>query len=256
MRNKLGAIQFGTILILMLLTLGLAACASPTTPPTEAQTEPTSAIVEQPTAGLPEPTSARVEPTAAPTAEMNQAAPAVGATTYKIVPEESSVTYEVGETFFNQNNRFAVAVGKTSQINGEIRVDQTNPQSSSIGPVEIDISQFRSDSSRRDGAIRGRFLESDRYPIATFTPTSVEGLPASYTPGQELSFTVTGDLKVKETIRPVTFDVTARLDNGALTGTATTTILMSDFSVGPIVLAGILGTEDQVKLTLEFVARR
>jgi polyisoprenoid-binding protein YceI len=67
---------------------------------------------------------------------------------------------------------------------------------------------------------------------------------------------VTGDLLVRETTRPVTFEVTASLNGDALTGTATTTILMSDFGVGPITILGVLGTEDQVKLAFEFVARQ
>ena len=66
---------------------------------------------------------------------------------------------------------------------------------------------------------------------------------------------MTGDLTVKETTRPVTFDVTASLQGDTLTGRAETTILMSDFGVGPISILGVLTTEDQAKLILEFVAR-
>jgi polyisoprenoid-binding protein YceI len=207
-----------------------------------AQAEPTSPPAV-PTSTIQEPVTLPVEP-----------APAGVAVIYKIVPGESSATYEVGETFFN-DNRFNLAVGRTPQVSGEVSLDTANPQNSSIGPLEIDISQFQSDSSRRDNFIRDRFLESRRFPIATFTPSSITGLPGSYTAGQELSFQVIGDLTVKETTKPVTFDVTAKLDGDTLTGTAVTTILLSEFGVGPIEIAGMLGTEDQAKLTLAFVAR-
>jgi polyisoprenoid-binding protein YceI len=251
-------------LFILLAALLLAACASPAAPTERVATEPTQALAEptaapaQPTEPAAEPTAVPAEPTAPPsepTASPEQAAASGGPLVYKIVPDESVVTYEVGETFFNQNNRFQVAVGKTGQITGDVQVDQANPQNSSIGPLSIDISQFQSDSGRRDNAIRERFLESRSYPMATFTPTSIEGLPAAYAPGEELTFKVTGDLTIKETTKPVTFDVTVRLEGDALLGTATTTILMSDFGVGPITMAGILGTEDEVKLTLTFVAR-
>jgi hypothetical protein len=43
--------------------------------------------------------------------------------------------------------------------------------------------------------------------------------------------------------------------DGVLVGEATTTILMSDFGVGPISVLGILNTEDEVKLTIELTAR-
>jgi polyisoprenoid-binding protein YceI len=217
--------------------------------------------MEDPTAAPVEPTPTLVEVTQPP----EQASPTqpdppqpqaeASLTIYKIVPGESTVTYEVGETFFNQNNRFNLAVGVTPQVTGDIQVDTANPQNSKIGEVQVDVSQFKSDSGRRDGAIRSRFLQSATYPIATFTPTSFEGLPDTYTEGQEITFKVTGDLTIKEATKPVTFDVTVKLEGGTLTGTATTTILMSDFGVGPIELAGMLGTEDQVKLTMAFVAR-
>ena len=252
-----------TILIIIIFALGLAACANPTTTAAPAAVAPTEVMVEQqPTVTTPavEPTATQAEPTAeAPTtapasgADTSSAAPSV--VVYKIIPGQSTVSYTVGETFFNENNRFNTAVGTTPQVSGEITVDTTNPKNSSISPIEIDISQFKSDSSRRDNMIHNRFLESSRYPIATFTPTNIDGLPDSYTPGQELTFKVTGDLQIKETTKPVTFDVTSKVDNSQLTGTASTNILMSDFGVGPIQLAGILGTEDQVKLDMNFTAQ-
>lgn len=219
---------------------------SPAAMPTEPATSPTEPLVVEPT------TADLVTDPANPPEQPE--APA-GLTMYKIVPGESSVTYEVGETFFNDNNRFAVAIGRTPQISGEIAVDTVNPQNSQVGPIEIDISQFKSDSTRRDGVIRDRFLESGKYPIATFTPTKVEGLPTSYSPGEELSFTITGDLTVRTTTQPITFDVTARIEEDVLVGTATTTITMSQFGVGPITIAGILGTEDEVKLSFSFIAK-
>jgi polyisoprenoid-binding protein YceI len=241
-------------LIVFSIAFALTACTSQ---PVQSVKPPAS--TQQPAAEstLPPDKTAPVEPTAAeePDSTMTQSASPAGMVVYKIVPVESSASYEVGETFFNDNNRFNVAVGKTGQVSGEISVDAANPQNSNVGPIEIDISQFQSDSSRRDGIIRSRFLESSKYPLATFTPTSIEGLPSSYNSGQDLNFKITGDLKVKEATKPVTFDVTAKLDGETLTGAAITTILMSDFGVGPITLSGILGTEDKLKLTLAFVAR-
>lgn len=223
-------------LLITALALWLAGCTAPAEPTRAPQpVEPIS-------------TATAVDPTTTP--DQPQATQ-----TYTILPGDSQVSYEVGETFFNQNNRFNLAVGVTTQINGQINLDAANPANSSINSIEIDISQFKSDSSRRDSVIRDRFLESARYPIAVFVPTAIEGLPATYAPGELLTFRVTGDLTVRQTTRSVTFDVTARLDSNTLSGVATTTILMSNFGIGPIEIAGVLGTEDEVKLTFNFVAR-
>jgi polyisoprenoid-binding protein YceI len=175
---------------------------------------------------------------------------------YQIVPGESSAQYEVGETFFGEGNRFAIAVGETTAITGTLTVDLQNPQNSQLGPIVADISQLKSDAARRDQALRERFLLTGVSPLATFTPTAISGLPTSYTPGETLTFQIVGDLTVGQFgTRPVTFDVTAQADGATLTGTAVTNFLMSDFGFGPIEIAGILGTEDAVKLTLKLTAR-
>lgn len=233
---------------IMFIGLGLLACtpATPTTAPTATfAVAPPTATPLPPTQSAPAP----AEPT--PTA----AADGGNIVIFKIVPGESQASYEVGETFFNQNNRFNLAVGVTTAVAGEIEANLADPPASRIGPITIDVSQLKSDSTRRDNYLRNNALESARYPTVTFVPTAVEGLPTTYAEGQDYTFRVRGDLTVRTTTRPVTFDVTARLDGQTLSGTATTTILMSDFGIGPIDLVGILRTEDEVKLTLRFVAR-
>ena len=183
-----------------------------------------------------------------------QQAPVSGAVIYSLAAGESTLSYSVSETFINQNNKFNTAIGVTGSVSGEITLDAANPQNTSIGSIAAEIVEFESDSGRRDGIIRDRFLESTRFPTVTFVPTSITGLPESYTPGEMLTFQVTGDTTIRETTLPLTFDVTANLENDALSGQATTSFLMSDFGFGPISVAGILETEDTVLMTLNFVA--
>jgi polyisoprenoid-binding protein YceI len=183
------------------------------------------------------------------------AAPTPGPQRFVIVPGESRVIYRVGEVFLNQNNRFNVAEGVTTAVRGEITIDRAAPRNSRVGTITVDISQFQSDSARRDNAIRERWLESARYPLATFTPTAIEGLPATYTDGQELRLKVTGDLRVRETTRRVTFDTTLKLEGPVLTGVATTQIRMTDFGFDPPAILGILRAENDVRLEFHIVAR-
>jgi polyisoprenoid-binding protein YceI len=174
---------------------------------------------------------------------------------FKLVPGESQVSYTVQETFFNQNNKINTAIGVTKQVSGDIYGNKVDPSQSKIGTITVDISQFTSDRAMRDNFIRRNFLESAKYPLATFVTTSVAGMPESVTEGQSYSFKVTGNLTAHNVTKPVTFDVTASLNGTTVTGTATTTIKMSDFGVGPITLAGMLQTQDDVKLSMQFVAR-
>ncbi|MGH2627922.1 MAG: YceI family protein [Anaerolineales bacterium] len=230
-----GLIALGAAAGLTLLTLDATVFA-----PVDVQAPPTPAVAS--------PASENGAPTDAAT-EVADASLRL----FRIDPAQSEVRYEVGETFFSENNRFAIAVGRTSGISGEILVDLDEPAASRVGEIVIDVSQFTSDELRRDNYIRRSGLESARFPLARFVPTAVEGLPASIPPGEEVAFTIRGDLTVKEVTRPAEWQVTARLESDRLIGRAEGEILMSDFGVGPIRIP-FLATEDEVTLVLEFVA--
>jgi polyisoprenoid-binding protein YceI len=247
-------IMHKSLLFVITAALFLAACSSqpaPTARLTNPEPQAAEATSINPPAATSEPSAESAQEA---TATTQPAAPAA-VVVYKIVPGESSLQYEVGETFINENNRFAMAVGVTPQVSGEITIDHAAPQNSQIGTITADISQFKSDSTRRDNALRDRFIESSRYPNVTFVPTQVEGLPGEYQDGQEIPLEISGDLTIREVTRPVTFDAVVRLEGNQLTGQAVTTILMSDFQFGPISIGGILNTEDEAKVTLNLVAR-
>jgi len=228
----------------LLAAIILAACAPAAATPT---TLAATAAAQPTPAGAPTETPKAAAATSQPGA--------AGKTTYKIIPGESKVTYEVGETFLNQSNRYNLAKGVTTDITGEVYGDKANPTASSLGSFVIDISKFKSDSDRRDGYIRSNGLESGKYPTARFVPGKLEALPSAYQDGSSYTFKVTGDLTIKSTTKPVTWDVTTKLVGDTLSGQATTELLMSQFNVGPITILGVLNTEDQVKLIFDFVAR-
>lgn len=250
------------LILLTATTLLIAACGTQT--PTGLPVESTPSPIETETATYPEPQEPPADSvypapltTDTPSDNLGESYPAPEGDleTFKFIPGESQVSYEVGEVFLNQGNAFNVAVGITSEINGEISVDRQNPQNSSVGVVRVDISKFTSDSPRRDSTIRDRFLQSSQFPIVEFVPGEIQGLPETYQEGEEITFQILGNATIREVTRPVTFDVTMVGNGDTITGEATTTILMSDFGFGPISIAGILNTEDEVKVKLVFVAR-
>lgn len=240
-----------SVLLLVLVLALLAGCST-------SQATPAAPVEEAPAGQTPAEQSVTQEVPAqtgeAPTSGENNAAPA-GAVTYVIVPEESSASYEVGEVFFNQNNRHNIAVGSTQAIQGSVTLDAANPQSAQVSAITVDISALQSDEAMRDNRIRRQWLQSSTYPLATFTPTAITGLPAAYTEGEQVNFQVTGDLTIRDDTQSVTFDVTARLENGELRGSASTLILMTDFGFDPPSIAGILQAENEVNVRFDFVAR-
>jgi polyisoprenoid-binding protein YceI len=192
-------------------------------------------------------------PPAAPTPASASGAAAV----YRIDPAQSSAAYSVSETF---TQAFAgmqpgkvTTVGTTKAVAGDILLDPTNPAASRLGEIVVDISQFQSDIGMRDNAIRRQWLESARYPLATFQNATLTGLPATWPQGQPVTFQIAGDLTVHGTTQHVVWNTTATLDGGTLRAEATTTVKMSEFGVQAPSMP-MLSVEDPVTLTLKLVA--
>ena len=175
-----------------------------------------------------------------------------GETVYRIDPTQSAMTYGVDEKIVGETAHHAT--GSTNGIAGDIALDSTDPSTSRVGPIVVNVEQLHSDNNLRDAQIRQRYLESATYPLTTFTTTGLAGLPAHIVDGQTYHFTMTGDLKVRTATAPVTWQVVGKVDKGQLDATATTTVKMSTFAVGPINLAGLVSTGDAVSLSFKLHA--
>jgi polyisoprenoid-binding protein YceI len=234
----------------------LAACGSSSSQPAAAPAAPAPAASTAPAAA---PAAAAGDAPTAQPANAATAAPApsgaAGSTrTFTIVPEQTEASYEVQEKFLNRELP-NMALGKTNAVTGELQVSLDGKPSGKITKISVDLRTLTSDQSRRDNRIRTQWLESDKYPFAEFTSTDVQGTPDSYTEGQEVSFKLTGDMKIREVTKPVTFDVKGKLEGDTITGSATSKILMKDFGFDPPSIAGMLTVNDGVTLTINFTAK-
>ncbi len=188
-----------------------------------------------------------------PTAAGPPAGPNRPARVYRIDPKRSQATYKVDEVFL-EDNRLESPVGTTRAVSGEIRVNPDKPEATRVGEIAVDISQLETDQPRRDNAIRRQWLESATYPIARFRNAKLSALPSRVEDGKPFTFKMTGDMTIREMTRKQTWDVTATLDGDTLRGKATTELKMTQYGVEPPNIAGFVRVEDDVTLTLEFVA--
>lgn len=258
-KQIIGRLLTATALVGVLTGCGSTTSETPTqiAPPTTEQLAPTQsamATVEQPA-----PTQAASEPAATSSANAAPTAgsgtePAAGRRIFQIDPTQSEASYAVQEQLLKQNlpNR---AIGTTRTIEGQFEFTTADKPIGQVTKITIDLRTLKSDQDRRDSTLRKQWLESDTYPFAEFTSTEVQGAPESYTDGQEVTFKLIGDMKIHDTTHPVTFDVTGKIQGDTATGTATTTIKMSDFGVTPPNVAGVVSVEDDVTLTLVFTAK-
>ncbi|MEX2425039.1 MAG: YceI family protein [Acidimicrobiia bacterium] len=144
-------------------------------------------------------------------------------------------------------------VATSTIVLGEVAVDPGDPVSTmQIGTILINARDFTTDSGSRNRAIRGPILDADSFEFIEFAPTSIDGVADT---GNEVSFTVVGDLTIRDTTNPVSFDVTAtRNGDGTISGTASATIDRTDWGLDIPNAPGVANVSEDVALSLEFVA--
>lgn len=144
--------------------------------------------------------------------------------TWKLAPG-SQVGYRVKETLFGQSN---TATGRTSSITGDMTIGGT---SVSAANFTVQMATVRSDRSQRDGQFRGRIMEVDRFPTATFVLTKPIELGSIPPEGKMITEQATGDLTLHGTKRTVTFTLNARRLGGAIQVQGQIPVTFSDYNI-------------------------
>ena len=196
--------------------------------------------------------------TAAPQPEATQAPAPPQATgdakLFRIVPEESEARYEIDELLRGEPTR---VVGLTDQVAGDIIVDFANASASQVGVIRINVRTMETPEDRRDRAVRSRILQSaeDQFEFVDFTPTALEGLPDSVAVGDTASFTIVGDLKIREITAEARFQATVTVvAEDRLEGTAEATILRSTYNLVIPQVPFVADVGEEVLLGIKFVA--
>ncbi|MGB9754534.1 MAG: polyisoprenoid-binding protein [Roseiflexus castenholzii] len=226
--------------------------AQPTSAP-EPTTAPADPAPATPTETTPVATAspAPVAPTEAPTAPPAGVAPNQ-VIRYQIVADESKVSFRIAEDLRGQRIE---AIGTTNQVAGEFAINPSDLTTAQIGVIRVNARTFATDSGNRDRAIRNFILNTDQYEFITFTPTAIEGLSGSGALNEPFTFTIRGDLTIRDITRPVAFEATVRAESAErLVGVATTTVKRSDYNLQIPSVPFVANVSDDVVLTIEFVA--
>lgn len=133
-------------------------------------------------------------------------------------------------------------------VDGSVVADQSQ--------ISVDLTKLQSDESRRDNFIKNDTLQTSRFSTATFIPSEVQGLPAPLPTSGQATFQLLGDLTVHGVTKPATWQVTARFAETAISGTATTTVNITDFGMAPPKAGPVLTIEDALTLELAFTTTR
>ncbi len=141
------------------------------------------------------------------------------------VAEGSELGYRVAEVLFGVNTE---GVGRTSEVTGGITIESTTMTAAGF---EVDVASITSDDGRRDGQFRGRIMETDRFPTASFELTAPVELGVEAAEGADVTVEITGDLTMHGVTRPVTFNVTARITGGRLGVLGSIPVVFTDFDI-------------------------
>ena len=132
------------------------------------------------------------------------------------------------------------AVGRTSQVTGTLTIDGTTVTSTEFS---VDVATITSDESRRDNQFTGRIMSADEFPTATFALTEPIELGTEATDGATVTATATGDLTLRGVTNSVTFEVTAKQENGLIGVQGSIPVVFADYDIANPSTGGIT-TED------------
>ena len=152
------------------------------------------------------------------------------------------------------------AVGATDQVTGTVVVLPNGTIDSAKSKLIINLQSLKSDQDMRDGYVKGRTLESDKFPNAEFVPRSITGLPAPLPaadrPTDQTGFTLTGDLTIHGVTKTVTLLGYATISKDVVAGAAQTDFTFATFNLTKPTLARLLSVDDKINLELQFRFKR
>ena len=192
-----------------------------------------------------------------PPVELNEDS---GLRTFEIDPAQSKAAYIVDEEFFaDATRKYGLEVGKykvageTQDVSGAVQLDLAG---AAVGPnrFAVYLPTLQTDQKLRDGWIRENALESDRYPLAIFVAEEIRDAPQGYQEGDTVQFLLEGELTLRGAVLPTVWDVSAKLQDGTISGTLETRLRMTDLGFDPPNFANTLTVRDEFTVRIEFVA--
>ena len=162
---------------------------------------------------------------------------------------DSEVGYRIKEVI---NTLPKEANGRTKSITGSLTMAGTVV---SAGEFTVDMTTFDSGDSRRDGQFRGRIMEVDKFPTATFTLTAPIDFQQIPTDAGSVTVNATGDLTLHGVTKSVTFELTATFKNGLIGVLGKIPVTFADYDIGNPSFATVT-TEDHGLLEFVLVLNR
>jgi polyisoprenoid-binding protein YceI len=131
---------------------------------------------------------------------------------------------------FHAEDTYDAFDGKTNDVSGTIVADAAKPSAATID-LRINVDALDTGVSLRNKEMRERYLETAKWPVATFKSVSVAG-PQTVTANQPAEFSVAGDFTLHGVTKRLTIPVRVVLiGDGRLHATSSFNVHMPDFGI-------------------------
>ena len=171
---------------------------------------------------------------------------------YEIVADESGVRFTMDELLRGQPK---TVVGVTRLVSGQIALDLADLSTAQVGIIQANARSFFTDDVFRDEALHTFIIDSQAFPLVTFTPTDITGLPAQIKVDDTAVFTLTGDLTIRDITQSVSFDCTAvPISPTRIEGSAAATISRTDFNLVIPEVPQVANVDEEFLIEIDFVA--
>lgn len=183
------------------------------------------------------------------------AGPLAAQTRLTIVPTGTEARYIVRE-LLAANTIENDVVGKTDSVTGSILLDADDKVVPAESRITVNVTGLTTDRALRDRYVRLFTLETATHPTVVLQVNEIRGVPTPLPTSGTFTFSLVGDLTVKERTRPTTWTVTALATRSGFTGTATTSFTFAEFGLPKPRVPAVARVDDPITLELEFAISR
>ena len=139
-------------------------------------------------------------------------------------------------------------------MTGTIIFNENGSVLSEASVLTVGVDGLTSDESRGEGFLRRSSIQTSRFPDATFSINGTEGLDGPLPSEGSVSFTLLGNMTIRDVTKPVTLVVEAQFTGDSITATASTVITFDQFEMSKLSLAFTLSVEGEIRLELDIQA--
>ena len=150
---------------------------------------------------------------------------------FYIDPDQSEVSFTLNEVLRGEPT---VVVGTTDRVDGEFTFDPEHPSDAAFETIRVNARTLATDSPQRNGAIARLILESEKpaNEFISFEPKNVDGIPSTVRVGSTFDVRITGNLKIRDTGRDVTFSgAVTVMSEDKITMDLSTTVNRADYNL-------------------------